>query len=357
MVRRETRRRWLTAAAVTAALLAVPTVVSRLPAPSATMDPGSLRALITGSTAQPYQGYAESSGSMAVPDLPRLGDVTALLNGTTRTRSWYAGPDRWRVATLSTAGERDVYRTPGGEFVWDYSANLLTSLIGEPTVRLPRAGDLVPPELARRVLAAAPEDPVSALPARKVAGIDAPGLRLSPADPDTMVASVDVWADPSTGLPVQVELTPRGAGRPVLVSRFLDLSLAPPPADVLVPADASGTGYTVVDSPDIADALGAFGRFRPPAQLAGRPLRTPAGAGVQGVGLYGVGLSSFVALPLPRDVGATSTDSARQGGRRRGRVRGRHRLDAHDRAGVGDDRPQAGPAGTTCSPAWCRRTC
>ena len=39
----------------------------------------------------------------------------------------------------------------------------------------------------------------------------AAGLRLSPADPDTTVGRVDVWADPPTGLPLHVEVAPKSA--------------------------------------------------------------------------------------------------------------------------------------------------
>ena len=55
----------------------------------------------------------------------------------------------------------------------------------------------------------------------------------------TTVGHIDVWADPGTGLPVQVEVTGRGAATPVLVSRFLDLSLRAPDPAVLVPPVAT----------------------------------------------------------------------------------------------------------------------
>ena len=147
--------------------------------------------------------------------------MTSLLTGTTRVRTWYAAPSRWRFDVVSDRRRaRMCTRTPEGEFTWDYGANLLTRLVGTPPVRLPRAGDLLPPDLARRVLSAARDDPVSALPARRVAGRPAAGLRLTPADPATTIGHVDVWADPDTGLPVAVEVTARGADRPVLVSQL-----------------------------------------------------------------------------------------------------------------------------------------
>lgn len=69
----------------------------------------ALRALIAASAGQVHHGYAETAGSLGVPELPNLGEVTSMLNGTTRMRTWYGAPDRWRFDVLTAAGERDVY--------------------------------------------------------------------------------------------------------------------------------------------------------------------------------------------------------------------------------------------------------
>src|SRR5690242_3045619 len=166
VVRHEKRRRWAVVAVVTAVLVSVPSVVAALAPAGEPADPARLRALVLGSAGRPYQGYAESSGSLALPELPNLAAATALFSGRTPMRAWYAAPDRYRVDILGTAGEHDVYRLPDGEYTWDYGDNTLTRLIGEPAVRLPRAGDLLPPELARRILQAAKDDPVTTLPGR-----------------------------------------------------------------------------------------------------------------------------------------------------------------------------------------------
>ncbi len=44
-------------------------------------------------------------------------------------------------------------------------------LSGDAALRLPRAADLLPPELGRRLLRLAPDDPVTPLPARRIAGL------------------------------------------------------------------------------------------------------------------------------------------------------------------------------------------
>jgi hypothetical protein len=309
VVRREKRGRWALVAIVTTLLIAVPLVVSAALPRGERADPGQLRALIAASDRQPYSGYAESNGQLGLPDLPNLADVTSLLNGTTRIRAWYASPALSRVDVLTTGSEHSVYHGPEGDFIWDYAATMLTQLIGEPPVRLPRAGDLLPPELARRILAAAPGDPVTALEPRRIAGIASPGIRLTPADPDTTLGQVDIWADAGSGLPVRVEVTARGQAAPILVTAFQEVDLRTPDLPPTAPERAPSTGYNVVSAPDVADALGAIGQVRLPAELAGKRLR-PGELG----GIYGTGLGSFFALALPRNLGGAATDAAGKAG-------------------------------------------
>ncbi|WP_325158657.1 hypothetical protein [Actinophytocola sp.] len=312
VVARDRRRRWSLVAVLAAVLIALPAVVAALPSPVAPVEPGRLRELMVRSAAQPYQGYAESTGTVGVPDLPNLTQVTSLVNGTTRIRSWYDSPERWRFDVLSLGNEHDVYRTPEGEFLWEYGTSRVTQVLGEQPVRLPRAGDLLPPDLARRVLAAAPGDPVEALPARRVAGVGAVGLRVRPADPETTIGQVDIWAEPDSGLPLRVEVTARGGAAPILVTEFLEVRLDRPDPLTLTPAHPPEAEEHVLMAPDIVAALGVANPALFPAELAGRPLRTAELAGVPGAALYGTGLSAFVVLPLPRGLGGRATEAARK---------------------------------------------
>ncbi|MGH3568712.1 MAG: hypothetical protein ACRDRH_22335 [Pseudonocardia sp.] len=203
-------RRWLLVTAGTVGLIGLGTADEILPAGSADdIDAAALRALILAG-ARSYVGYAESSGRLGLPELPQLESATALFTGTTRIRAFVHGPDRFRVDELTPVGERDTYRIDGREYVWDFGFDQLTEVVGATPLRLPRAADLLPPELARRLLALAPDDPVTPLPARRIAGRTAAGLRLVPTDPATTVGRVDVWADPATGLPLRVEVGARG---------------------------------------------------------------------------------------------------------------------------------------------------
>lgn len=319
VVSAQARRRWALVAVLATVLIAVPAIAAALPSAGTSIDPARLRALVLGSAGKPYQGLAESSGSLALPELPNLADVSALFTRRTTVRAWYAAPDRYRFDTISTAGEHDVYRLPttaftwDGEYTWDYGANMLTELIGEPAVRLPRAGDLLPPELARRILEAAPGDPVSILGARRVAGVAASGLRLTPADPDTTLGRIDIWADPVTGVAVRVEVTARGQQAPVLVSEFQDLDQTTTPV-VNVPQPTTGIGFSVTTAPDIAGALGALGQVTLPSTIAGRAVRSSDFGGIQGAALYGAGLAAFAVAAIPREVANAASDAAEKAG-------------------------------------------
>jgi hypothetical protein len=311
VVRRYTRRRWLAVGGAAAVLAALPPAVAAWPVAAPRVVPRGLLAKILGSAGVPYQGYADSHGRLTLPDVPQLGDTVGLLSGQTSMRAWYAGPAAWRVAAVDPLGEKDIYRTADGVYVWDFQRNLLTLVAGTVPVRLPWAADLVPPELGRRLLrGAAPGDPLDPLPARRVAGLAAPGVRLRPADPDTTIGRVDVWADPDSGLPVLVEAAGRGASAPVLSTRFLDLGRVAPDAALLTPPRPPSAGFSMTTQPDIAAAVNSAVPLRLPATLAGRP-RQPSPGGIAGVGAYGLGFGAFVVVPLPGRTGGRVLDGAR----------------------------------------------
>jgi hypothetical protein len=314
VVRRYTRRRWLAVGGGVAVLVALPPVVAAWPVGAARADPRALRSRVLGSATVPYQGYVDSEGHLALPDLPQLGDVAGLLSGATSIRAWYAGPGAWRVAAIDSLGERDIYRTADGTFLWDFQRNQATLITGEVPVRLPWASDVVPPALARRLLAgAATGDRYDALPARRVAGVAATGLRMRPSDPDTTIGRVDVWADPATGLPLDVEVAGRVTGTAIFTSRFLDFSRTAPDPATLTPTRPPSAGFDVTSQPDVAAAVNAAVPVRLPDSLAGRA-RVPTPGGVRGVGGYGAGLSSFVVVPLPGRLGAQIFDTFNGGG-------------------------------------------
>ena len=337
VVVRRSRRRWGAVALGVAFLLALPTATSSTLAWAASRSRSTeatavLVQRVLASDARPYSGLAEIRGGLSLPDLPRLGDLVARLGGTTRARVWWAGPTSWRVAQLSLTGEQATYRSGDRLVQWDYEQSRLTDVVTLPTgqaggagsgaggsgtsgaasIRLPRTDDLLPPQAARRLLAAVgPGDRVDPLPgARLVAGVAAQGLRVVPGDPRSTIGHVDVWVDPGSGIPVQLTVVDRH-GATALTSAFLDLSQAPPPAqDVAIPP-APGTVHDSTTTPDLASRIQQVGPWQLPPTLAGLPASSPV---VGGTATYGSGLTRFIVLPLSGRLSGAVFGAAHDGG-------------------------------------------
>ncbi len=297
--------RWLVLLGVLAPLVALPAIVAALPVRAPSMTAAELLAKVRASTASPYQGYAESRASLGLPDLPVVGRQTALLGTVTRMRAWYSSPTLWRVDELSAIGERDLYQDESGMLEWNSGSSEVQRTIGDPSVRFVRPADLLPPELGRRLAASASEGEASLLSPRRVAGVDALGLRIVPRSQTTTVGRVDLWADPSSGLPVRVELTARGESGPIIVTSFLDLRQRPPATSTVrfvVPVEAR---VEVDQAPDLARQVDRFSPFVLPDELGGQPRRTQvAGA----VSTYGRGYDLVAALAFPSRISQRTRD-------------------------------------------------
>jgi hypothetical protein len=305
--------RWALVAVTAAVLVSIPSIVASLPISGSEPAAGVLRERIVASADEPYTGYVRSQAELGLPSLPDFSDVTSLLSGLTDMRVWYRSPSLNRVDVIDTIGERDVYQTPGGVYTWDYASNLLTEVVGDEPIRLPRAGDLVPGDLARRILSMDPVDPVVSLPTRRIAGVTAAGLRLRPTDAATTIGQVDIWADPDSGIPLRVEVTARGAAKPILTSQFMDFDRTNPDDGTLSPPIEAAGGVSVAPAPDLLRAIGQVSRFGLPTALDGYA-RQPQLPGLPSVGRYGDGLASFVVLPLPRNVGSSAIDTMTKAG-------------------------------------------
>lgn len=315
VVRRDTYRRWAVVGVAIAVLCALPSVVSALPVHTAAIAPAALRARMLASVDHPYQGYAETDGRLNLPQLPQLGTISSLLSSSTKIRTWFAAADEWRTDVLTDTGEQDTYGTPVGTLSWNFETGQVTQILGDPAVRLPRADDLTPPNLAQRLLhTAAGNDKLLPLPARAVAGISAPGLEIRPVSPDTTIARVDIWADPATGVPVDVEVYGRASSAPVITSRFLDFSSARP-ADSAAQFDIpDGVAIATARSSDINSLLDVRARFPLPAELAGqaaKPVLDGYSADVSG---YGSGFATFAVLFLGDRIGDSALSAATQAG-------------------------------------------
>ena len=136
----------------------------------------------------------------------------------------------------------------------------------------------------------------------RVAGRSAAGLRMTPSDTASTVGRVDIWADPSSGLPLMVEVFGRGSGPPALQSLFFQVSPWHPDQRVLTPDRAPATGFTVANAGNLAGVLSNLGLVALPAELAGR-IRLPVQPGFETIGAYGGGLTTFAVLGVRDSAG------------------------------------------------------
>lgn len=281
--------------------MALPGLASALPAGSSELSATQLRDRIRTSQGVGWSGYGVSRGRLVLPDVPELSDLPSLVGDTTRVRAWWRGADRWRVDALSLVGEVDTTRDPDGGWTWVSADRQALRIVGSTDVRLPQAVDLLAPSLGYR-LTGTDDVTLSRLPARRVAGRSAAGLRLVPRHPQqTTVQAVDVFADPTTGLPLAVDV--RAGGKVVLRSELLDLDLSAPAEARTRFTPPPSARVASGQAPDIAATVDRFAPYALPGTLAGLPrqARSPLSAG-GGVGTYGVGLTALAVLPLPRDI-------------------------------------------------------
>jgi hypothetical protein len=298
LVKTQIVRRWAVVAVGLAVLCGLPVIASALPVSVPALTASQLRGRILASADESFAGYAESNATFGLPPLSGLTGLTSLFDGVTKMRVWQATPTRWRVDVLSDAGERDTYELGACRtYIWDSGDQLLTEVRGRQTFRLPRPADLVPPALAVRLLSEAGRQAgFSVIAPVRVAGQSAAGLRMTPAPSlAATVGHVDIWADPSSGLPLMVEIFTRGSARPALESQFFQVSRWQPDPRVLTPVRAPGTGLTVTRAGSLAGALSDLGIAALPAELAGR-IRQPVLPGYEEIGVYGGGLATFVVL-------------------------------------------------------------
>jgi uncharacterized membrane protein len=276
-------------------LIAVPLAVRAVPPHDSDIAAGALLARIESSTAEPYAGYAESLGTLELPVANHFTDVGELFGERTRMRVWWHSADRWRVDKLLPAGEIDTYHRPGRVLTWDYERNVITTS-DDPAVRLPRVSDLLPPQVAYRLLDGALPEEISRLPSARVAGQSAPGLRLVPSDPRSSVAHVDVWADEQTGIPLRLEVFGDGDGSAALSTEFMAFSAGDTSSSLLAVPHPPGSYVHRGDVIDIADATNQFAPIAAPRSLLG--LERSTFAPLRGVGVYGHGVTRLIAIPL-----------------------------------------------------------
>lgn len=295
--------RWGAVAAGSAALIASPTLVAAAFAPNGVvLTPQQVVAAAEASSHISHQGLVQVEGRLGLPSLPFAGNAFGLLDQGTRVRTWWASPTSWRTDTLSAGGQVEQFAIPGATRSWDYEQQTVTVLADTEGLRMPRTVDLMPPAAARWLLSlAGPADRAVPLAPRVVAGVLASGAELISGEADSSLAAVEVWVEPSSGLPVEVDAYARGLAVPVFSSYFLDLSLSTPDPAVLSPK-LDPTADVHVRRFDLLSFLRSVGTATLPSSLADLPRTTDTSAVPAGVGTYGTGYARAVLLQLPDDL-------------------------------------------------------
>jgi hypothetical protein len=313
-------RRWLMVLATAAAFVLVPVAIAARPVAAVNQSAAELAQRVRASATVPWSGLVDTTGILQLPDNASFANLAQILGDRNRLRVWWRGADDWRVDRIRSTGERDLFSNGGSLIRWVFESQSAT-LSPVSTVRLPDAYDVLPPVIARSMLQAArEEDELSRLPARRVAGINAPGLRLVPHEEGTTIGHVDLWADPQTGLALQVELYGITDRRPVLNTTIVDLDRTLPPATTTRFVPAPGVALSYEDSIDVAAAANAFAAYDLPISLAGLPSRNgtdPGAVGTYGRGpttVFVVALRPQVAGPLRRQLRASPSAQRTQVG-------------------------------------------
>ena len=298
-------------AAVIAALVAAPTVVRILPVAASSVRATTLLQRIRASASVGYSGYAQSQGGLSLPvSGDAFGAISDLFGGSQQLRVWWRGDADWRVDTIALTGETDVHRDASGLSTWDYeSGTVQRTSARTASVRLPRSEDLVPGNLARRLLSEVSSTDVTRLPTKRIAGHTAAGLRVGIHDSGSTITAIDVWALPGNGLPVSVAVYGAGSRTPIVSSTLLDLSLDRPTASTVAFHPAAGTRVENGGSTDIVSALDDFGSPATPLVVAGLPRRRDLDVGA--VGVFGRGVTTVVAVPLPAPLAGQVVPSLR----------------------------------------------
>ena len=292
--------RWPLVVGSALTIAAVPLVLRVLPVGGDSRAAAELLHRVVAARGAPYSGYAESTGSLALPVGDEFDDTTTLLGGRTQLRVWWRSDRDWRVDTLDPAGERSLRTGPSGTWLWDFEDNRATRGGDQPpgTVRLPRADDVLPPALAARLLSEATAGQASTITARRVAGRPADGLRIRPQDPLSSIERVDVWADRASGIPVSVEVYGRGESRAAMSTTFLDFAAARPAAATTAFTPPPSARVRSGSRFDLVEAIARFSPAEPPSDLRGYR-RQDSFFGTRGVGSYGTGVTQLAVAGLP----------------------------------------------------------
>lgn len=214
-------------------------------------------------------GTVELKTHLGLPDLGLLDNgggssptLTNLLSGNHQAKVWYAGPDNVRVALPGWFSETDVFANGTDVWVWQSGPQKATHVVlpadgasGSSAHRHPRTpptGPVPTPASVTQTLLDKldPTTQVLVSNTATVAGRSAYELELVPRSTRTLVGRVAVAVDSETGLPLRVQVLPRGTTTPAIELGFSSIGFDRPAAanfSFHPPAHATVTRATSLD--------------------------------------------------------------------------------------------------------------
>ncbi|MEH0111182.1 hypothetical protein V6N00_15825 [Tersicoccus sp. MR15.9] len=259
--------RWAPAAAVPA-VVAVGLVVSGAAAtpPPSPASAEQVLALLAAHRSQQFSGEVEQRTDLGLPSIPSkaLGSDAAasstaaaldLLTSAHTARVYADGPTKLRVQVMDQLAERDVVRNGTTAWTWDSSTRRATrttlpaasgSGVTGPVSPDSMAPDtLTPDALAQRFLAAVgPSTTVTVGEPVTVAGHGAWTLVLTPRTSGTLVGSVHIAVESTTGLPLAVDVYAKGQTDPAFHVALTSLDLRAPDPSVFSFTPPAGATVT-----------------------------------------------------------------------------------------------------------------
>ncbi|GAB3578674.1 outer membrane lipoprotein carrier protein LolA [Leifsonia lichenia] len=286
--------RWLPAAVVPVAI-AAGAIVAPLAAGAADLPsktPDEVLSLVAASDVKAFSGTVEQSSELGLPSIPSTGpgssagsgsgtgdaaSIIELLTGDHTAKVYVDGPAKQRVQVLDQLAERDVIRN--GSDVWLYTSTgkKVThvtlpdrSAVKSPDNRQPdpdatTGAATTPSQLAQRFLTAVdPSTSVTLGDPVKVAGRDAYDLVLTPKTDATLVGSVSIAVDGTTGIPLRVQVDARGQSTPAFEVGFSDFSTATPSASVFAFTPPAGATVTEQSTSGVGEKKAQAGTRQKP---------------------------------------------------------------------------------------------
>lgn len=309
-------KKWIPAAVVPVVIAGVIVAVPMAASASGSLPektPQEILALVAASDIRAVSGTFEQTSNLGLPQLPtgtqsqgstaQAASALELLTGN-HTARIYAdntnGAKNMRLQVLDPMAERDVIRS--GSDVWLYDSKKQTAThvtLPEKTDArggVPGAGAAqTPDQLAARLLdAVTPSTTVSVGSDVTVAGRSAYDLVLTPEASDTLIGSVSIAVDGTTGMPLKVEIVPKGSADPAFTTAFTAISFDSPSAELFAFTPPAGT--TVTEQAVPAEATKPSGEVgKATGNSADKPVVT------------GTGWSSIIELNVGTDQSALTS--------------------------------------------------